>query len=282
MSKWPEAESNFAMTSAATTISAIPAIPVRLSQGSVVVSVHDIAPSTRATAEKMIAELARRGVATCSLLVVPNYHHAGTIASDRELQIWLRELEGRGHEIVIHGYFHERPRRENETAREKFLTRFYTDDEGEFFDLSYDDALNRITLAREEFRSLGFAPRGFIAPAWLLGAESERAARDAGIEYTTRLSTVRDLMRERNVHARSLVYSVRSQWRRTASLAWNAALFIAAKQHQLVRLSLHPPDYSHREIWNQILRFIDELLIGRTATTYAAWIDEQRAIRAQA
>ena len=112
------------MTSAATTISAIPAVPVRLSQGSVVVSVHDIAPSTRAIAEKMIAELARRGVATCSLLVVPNYHHAGTIAADRELQIWLRELEGRGHEIVIHGYFHERPRRENETAREKLLPVF--------------------------------------------------------------------------------------------------------------------------------------------------------------
>ena len=270
------------MTSAATTISAIPAVPVRLSQGSVVVSVHDIAPSTRAIAEKMIAELARRGVATCSLLVVPNYHHAGTIAADRELQIWLRELEGRGHEIVIHGYFHERPRRENETAREKLLTRFYTDDEGEFFDLPYDDALNRITRAREEFHSLGLAPRGFIAPAWLLSAEGERAARDAGIDYTTRLSTVRDLMREKNMHARSLVYSVRNQWRRTASLAWNAALFIAAKQHQLVRLSLHPPDYSHREIWNQILRFVDELLAGRTATTYAAWIDEQRAIRANA
>ncbi len=264
------------MTSAATTISEIPAVPVRLNQGSVVVSVHDIAPSTRATAEKMIAELGRRGVATCSLLVVPNYRHAGTIAADRELQIWLRELEGRGHEIVIHGYFHERPRRENETAREKFLTRFYTDDEGEFFDLPYDDALNRITLAREEFHSLGLAPRGFIAPAWLLSTEGERAARDAGIDYTTRLTTVRDLMRERNVHARSLVYSVRNQWRRTTSLAWNAALFIAAKQHQLVRLSLHPPDYSHREIWNQILRFIDELLVGRVATTYAAWIDEQR------
>ena len=126
----------------------------------------------------------------------------------------------------------------------------------------YDDALNRITRAREEFHSLGLAPRGFIAPAWLLSAEGERAARDAGIDYTTRLSTVRDLMREKNMHARSLVYSVRNQWRRTASLAWNAALFIAAKQHQLVRLSLHPPDYSHREIWNQILRFVDELWSG--------------------
>jgi predicted deacetylase len=265
------------MTSAATTLSAIPAATARLSHGALVVSVHDIASSTRETAEEMIAELSRRGVSSTSLLVVPNYHHTGSIADDRELGIWLRELEGRGHEIVIHGYFHDRPRRENETLPEKFMTRFYTDDEGEFFDLSYDEALQRITRARDEFRSLGFNPRGFIAPAWLLSAEGERAAKDAGMDYTTRLGSVRDLKEGRIVHARSLVYSVRSQWRRSASLAWNSAFFFAAKQHPLVRLSLHPPDYLHREVWNQILRLIDELLARRTVATYAAWIDERRA-----
>ena len=266
------------MSSAVTALPVVPAAAARLNQGAFVVSIHDIAPSTRATAEKMIAELSRRGVSTSSLLVVPNYHHGGSMLADRELGIWLRELEGRGHEIVIHGYFHDRPRRGNESLREKFLTRFYTDDEGEFFDLSYDDALERISRAREEFRSLGLAPRGFIAPAWLLGAESARAAKDAGVEYTTRLSSVSDLVRGKSFPVRSLVYSARNQWRRTASLAWNATMFLAAKQRQLVRLSIHPPDYVHREIWNQVLRFIDELLVGRTPTTYAAWMDEQRAI----
>jgi hypothetical protein len=191
--------------------------------------------------------------------------------------MWLREMEGRGHEIVIHGYFHDRPRRENESVREKFLTRLYTDDEGEFFDLAYDEAMQRITRAREELHSIGLAPRGFIAPAWLLGIEGERAAKDAGMEYTTRLGSVRDLTREQTFSARSLVYSVRSQWRRTASLVWNAALFLAVKEQPLLRVSIHPPDFTHREVWNQILRFIDELLAGRSLTTYAGWIDEQRA-----
>jgi predicted deacetylase len=266
------------MTSAATTFSPLQATAARLSKGSLIVSVHDIAPSTRSTAEKIVSELSRRGVTTCSLLVVPNYHHAGSIASDRELGIWLRELEGRGNEIVIHGYFHDRPRRANETAREKFMTRFYTDDEGEFFDLPYDEALRRITQAREEFTSLGLAPRGFIAPAWLLSLEGESAARDAGMEYTTRLGSIRDLNAQRNFAARSIVYSVRNSWRRTVSLAWNAAFFLAVHQQPLLRLSVHPPDYTHREIWNQILRFVDQLLIARTARTYAAWIDEQRLV----
>lgn len=266
------------MSSAVTTLLPIQAAAAHLRKGSLVVSVHDIAPSTRETAEKIVSELSRRGVTTCSLLVVPNYHHAGSISEDRELGIWLRELEGRGHEMVIHGYFHERPRCANETAHEKFMTRFYTDDEGEFFDLSYNEALRRITHAREEFISLGLTPRGFIAPAWLLSADGERAATDAGMEYTTRLGSVRDLRREKNFLARSIVYSVRNQWRRSASLAWNATLFLAAKQQPLFRLSIHPPDYAHPQIWDQILRFIDQVLIGRRALTYAGWIDEQRAI----
>ena len=56
-------------------------------------------------------------------------------------------LEADGHEIVIHGYFHERPRRAKETLRDKFLTRFYTQNEGEFYDLGYDEALRRIVAA---------------------------------------------------------------------------------------------------------------------------------------
>ena len=121
------------MSSAATTLSPIHAAAAGLSKGSLVVSLHDVAPSTRETAERIVSELSRRGVTHCSLLVVPNYHHAGSALADRDLGIWLRELEGRGHEIVIHGYFHDRPRRANETPREKFMTRFYTDDEGEVF-----------------------------------------------------------------------------------------------------------------------------------------------------
>src|SRR6202045_2873222 len=136
----------------------------------------------------------------------------------------MRDLESQGHEVVIHGYFHDRPRRENETLRQRLITRSYTSDEGEFYDLDYDEASRRIIAARDEFRSVGLKPRGFVAPAWLLSLEAERAARDAEMEYTTRLRTVRDLRSGQDFSARSLVYSVRNNWRRAVSLAWNAAL----------------------------------------------------------
>src|SRR5207249_8856997 len=150
-----------------------------VSRDFLVVSLHDVAPSTQATHEKIISELARCGVRSFSLLVVPDYHHQGRSMEDRQFVSWLRDLEAAGNEIVIHGYFHERQRRARQSSLKKFVTQFYTQGEGEFYDLGYDEAFRRIKSGRDEFRNAGLKPRGFVAPAWLLSSEGERAARDA-------------------------------------------------------------------------------------------------------
>ncbi len=62
-----------------------------------------------------------------------------------------RGLEAQGYEAVIHGHFHERPRPRRETVRDRLVTRVYTQNEGEFYDLPYDEALRRITRARDDF-----------------------------------------------------------------------------------------------------------------------------------
>jgi uncharacterized protein len=245
-------------------------------RNSLVVSIHDVAPATRETTEKIVSELARCGVRACSLLVVPDYHHDGLFTQDRQLVSWLRDLEAQGHEIVIHGYFHQRPRREGEGLRDKFMTQIYTRGEGEFYDLPYDEAFQRITRAQELFRSAGLSPRGFVAPAWLMSADGERAARDAGLEYTMRLRSVVDLRSRQIFPARSLVYSVQSPWRRAASLAWNAILARTLRENQLLRLSIHPPDYVYPSVWRQIVDLIKTMDGLRTSTTYQDWLGEQR------
>jgi uncharacterized protein len=244
-----------------------------------VVSIHDVAPSTQPIADKMISALARRGIRFCSLLVVPDYHHEGASMHDRQFVSWLHNLEAAGHEIVIHGYFHERPPRRHETFRDKFVTRVYTRNEGEFYDLNYEEAFGRIQTARNEFAAAGLHPSGFVAPAWLLNQEGERAARDAGLEYTTRLRTVRDLRSGETFPARSLVYSVRNGWRRSVSLGWNALMSRLLQNQPLLRLSLHPPDYSYAAIWQQIVDLIREMDENRTSTTYQDWIADRRLRR---
>jgi predicted deacetylase len=265
----------------ATSLSSIFALSAEAERASLIVSIHDVAPATQAVAEKIITDLAHHGVGVCSLLVVPNYHHRGSSTEDRGFTRWLQELETKGHEIVIHGYFHERPRKGSESVSEKLFTRFYTKDEGEFYDLAYDEAFRRITQARDEFTAAGLTPRGFIAPAWLLGAPGEKAAADAELEYTTRLTGIRDLRSGENYSARTLAYSVRSGWRRTTSLAWNSLLARQLAEAPLARISLHPPDRDHPEIWRQALRLTDCLMEDRNATTYRDWIAEKR-IRRQA
>jgi uncharacterized protein len=260
----------------ATSLSSIFPLSTEADREALIVSVHDVAPATRASAERIVAELSRHRVPVCSILVVPNYHHRGSFTEDRDFVRWLQDLEAQGHEIVIHGYFHERPRRDSENARKKFFTRLYTNDEGEFYDLNYDEAFRRITRARDEFATAGLTPRGFIAPAWLLGPAAERAAAEAEMEYTTRLTGVRDLRSGDNFLARTLAYSVRSGWRRVASLAWNGALVLQLLGAPLARVSIHPPDRDHPEIWQQILRLTDRLVENRTATTYRDWVAERR------
>jgi hypothetical protein len=242
----------------------------------VIVSVHDVAPATRPRCEKIINELGRHGVDLCSLLVVPDYHHTGASMGDAPFVRWLRNLEADGHEIVIHGYFHQRPNRGNETWRDRLITASYTAGEGEFYDLEYAEALRRITDAREQFRAAGLRPRGFIAPAWLLGAEAERAAADAEMEYTTRLTNIVDLRTGCTAHARSLVYSVRSKWRRAVSLAWNGGLAYVQQHSAVVRLGIHPVDVVHPNIWWHILHLTARLAAERTPTTYCDFIAEQR------
>ena len=269
------------MTGAAATSFPVFAGAASAAKNQLVVSIHDVAPPTRAASEKILSELRRRSVDVCSLLVVPDYHHTGRASDDQDFLGWLRASEADGHEIVIHGYFHERPRKAGETVRQRLLTRCYTKGEGEFYDIDYEEALRRITRARDEFETAGLKPRGFIAPAWLLGVEAERAAADAGMEYTTRLWSIVDLRSHEIFRARSLVYSVRSGWRRATSLGWNRALSQLESTNPVLRLSIHPPDLAHPRIWREITRLVDILAETRTPTTYRDWIGERRASRAQ-
>ena len=250
-------------------------------QRALVVSIHDIAPATRARVEPMLAQLEKCGGPRCSLLVVPNYHRTGPSLGDSSFIAWLRTLEAQGHEIVIHGFYHQRTRREAESARQKILTRVYTADEGEFYDLDYEEALRLISKAQSEFATHDFHPNGFIAPAWLLGPEAERAVVDAGLRYTTTLRVVRDFAAGKEFISQSLVYSVRSDWRCALSLLWNRTLFRHLTKNPLLRLGLHPPDLDHPGVWRQINALIARALRTRRSMTYKAWLDDQSEVSNQ-
>lgn len=243
-----------------------------------VVSVHDVSPRTQAECRRAVAAMAQCGVARTALLVVPDHHGRGHFLEDAGFCAWLAELERGGHEIVTHGYYHRRARRPMESAVQKLATRVYTAGEGEFYDVDRATARDLVARGNGELRRAGLHPRGFIAPAWLLGAEAEAALRDEGVEYTTTLGAVTDLTTGRTWRSQSLVWSVRSAWRRAASLAWNATLCHRLRDHPLLRLAIHPVDLAHGAVWRQIRALATRAAAVREPMTYHAWITHARAI----
>ena len=105
-----------------------------------VVSLHDVSPITRAESAEILAQLREIGVTCASLLVIPNHHRRGHFLDDKAFCEWLKAQHENGHEIVMHGYFHQRARKNAESTKAKFITRVYTADEGEFFDITKDEA----------------------------------------------------------------------------------------------------------------------------------------------
>ena len=233
------------------------------------VSVHDVSPWTRPEVDIMLRDLAEQGVGITSLLVIPDHHHRGATDRDPAFLAWLREKEGAGHEVVLHGFFHRRePARGNLAS--KLVTEHYTAGEGEFWDINHNEARRRLAAGRVALA--GFDLPGFIAPAWLLGSEAERAVRDEGFAYTTRLGGVLDLRSGARTVSQSLVYSVRSGWRRTLSLGWNSLLAARLRRNPLMRLGLHPPDWKHEKIKAHALRLAREAAAKRRVIRYRDWI----------
>lgn len=244
---------------------------------SLVVSIHDVSPATRQRTERILADLKFAGLDRTSLLVVPDHHHRGPVSEDSAFAEWLRASCAQGHEAVLHGYFHLRENRRTDGPLKRLITRSYTAGEGEFLDLEKAAARELLERGRLAVESCGVSVSGFIAPAWLLGTAAEQAVREAGFQYTTRIATVSDFLTGAVHRSRSQVWSVRAGWRRTCSLAWNALLFQKTLRCPLTRTGIHPPDWDHPRIREQILRLVGKALAGREAMTYEGWLSRMRA-----
>ncbi len=240
-----------------------------------VVSLHDVSPLTRDVFTGMLKDLAKIGVTKTSLLVIPNHHRRGHMLDDASFCRWLEGLAKAGHEVVVHGYYHQRAPRGDETAKQRWMTNVYTMGEGEFYNLSYDEAASLLSQAKADFAKLDVPPPvGFVAPAWLLGSAALSAVERANFAYTTYLTGMYSISwkaydsRQNFLHSQSLVYSCRNAWRRACSLVWNASLRRRLRTNRLLRLGLHPPDIRHASIWRQIRRFVREETPNRRAMTY--------------
>jgi predicted deacetylase len=242
---------------------------------SLIVSLHDAHPGSRAQIAGQVAFLAGYGITRSSILVVPEFHHEGSVLRDKAFCDAVSGWQGEGHEIVLHGYYHDRRESPRENLSTLFWTRLYTNREAEFLDLPRETARQRLERGRALFESLGWRATGFVAPAWLMAGGLANLLAEMGFAYTTRLGEIIPLRPGLNrvKPSQSLCYSARAGWRRFASALWNKYLYGRLRETELVRLSLHPRDLEfplmRRQI-DQILRA--SLKRGFQPTTYGDYV----------
>jgi predicted deacetylase len=240
-----------------------------------IVSLHDAHPGSQAAIAEQLAFLAERGVGATSVLVVPDFHHGAPVAKDGGFCAAVSGWQNDGHEIVLHGYFHDRRESPRENLATLFWTRLYTSREAEFLDLPLDEARVRLRRGRELFAERGWHAQGFIAPTWLMAPRLPALLGELGFTYTNRLRDILPLARTgpAPIPSQSLCYSTRAGWRRVASGIWNKRLFGKLRETNLIRLSLHPRDLEFPLLRRQIDQIVRAALKrGFEPSTYADFV----------
>lgn len=234
------------------------------------VVIHDVAPANWAACQRVLQGINEVGHIPVTLLVVPRFHLQTRQAS---FESELSHLLASGHELALHGYSHLDPGQPRGWL-DHLRRRVYTDGEGEFSDLSAQEAGLRLQAGMRWFEWHGWPLKGFVAPAWLLSPGSWQVLRDSALRYTTTVSAVHALPQRQHLHSSALVFSTRSRWRRMASVPRNQWVSLWWRQQPLVRLELHPRDADHpviRRLWTAKL---SDLLGERQALTLADAVDE--------
>ena len=244
-------------------------------RASLVVSIHDVAPSTAFAARAWVGELDRRHV-PATLLVVPGPWEGPPLRLDRNLVSWLHERCERGDEIAQHGWTHRAV--PGAPAWRRAVASVAARGCAEFWSLDTREAKRRIELGRDVLDRAGFTPIGFTPPGWLASAPTLDVLTDLGYRYTTTRSAVLDLF-SGAVH-RVPALSQRpggaaEALGRTVVDGWARRL---ARRGASARLALHPMDLDNPALVASNLAVIDQFLeAGAKVRTYDQFVTAHRS-----
>jgi predicted deacetylase len=233
------------------------------------VSIHDVAPDTWPQCLRLLDAV--RAVADIPLtwLLVPHYH--GKRTRSRSMEKILDTLLAQGHELALHGYTHLDTAPARAGLGSRFLRTVYTQREGEFAALGADEARRRLELGLAWFRRRGWPVSGFIAPAWLLGAEAWPVVREFPFAYTTTMSHFHLLRPRLALFSPSLVYAARNAAGRGLSPPVAGLQAALLRPAALVRLGLHPRDAGYPQLVRHAQQLVERLLVSRNALTKASF-----------
>lgn len=236
------------------------------------VVLHDVAPSTWPAYQPFIGAIDAIGNVPLTLLVVPAFHHQGSIVDDAGFRRAMDARIARGDELALHGFHHADDGASLSRPREWFMRRIYTR-EGEFYTMDATTARQRIDAGLDAFARCGWTARGFVPPAWLLSEAARREVMASNFRYSSDHGHLIRLPEWQRIAAPSLVWSARAGWRRMLSRAWNTQQLRRHANADLLRLGLHPVDMRYPSVLRWWLDTVETLLHSRAAVTKSQALD---------
>jgi uncharacterized protein len=220
------------------------------------VSIHDVAPPFRPEIEHALA-MARAEGARPALLVVPDFHGEAPLGKDPPFCAWLRELQGAGHEVFLHGYSHlARPGSSASSGLARYFTqRVMSAGEAEMSDLSPDEACERIDAGERALTEAGLRVDGFVAPAWIMPRWLLPLLAARACPYTEDHLHVYAPSEARKRASLVLNYASRTPARLLSSVAFcRLATPLAALAP--ARIVIHPADMRHALLRHEVARLL--------------------------
>jgi uncharacterized protein len=234
-------------------------------------SIHDVTPYHTDRLDRLVP-LIEEGVGTgrFALLVVPDFHRTGLATENAAFVRRLRQWADDGCEIFLHGFTHV-DESHHATKSAQIKAQRMTAGEGEFLGLSYEDACMRLTAGRTMLEdALGRPVAGFIAPAWLYGAESRRAISDMNFALAEDHFRVwRPKDNAILTHGPVVTYASRSLPRLVSSILWSRLATLALVRAQTVRFAVHPHDVDSPHLIKEIRRAMGSFVRSHTPASYA-------------
>jgi predicted deacetylase len=202
------------------------------------VSIHDVSPAFPREIDDALAACADVS-AKPALLVVPNFHGKWPLDRYPAFVDRLRALRDRGHDIILHGFFHVSWH--TSEGGSFFAQKIASAGEAEFADLARDEGERRIDEGKALLESLDLAPTGFIAPAWQMASWVLPALATRGFRYAEDHLHVYDPAKGQR--RRSLVLNFAS---RTPARLYSSVAFVRAatplRRIFRTRIAIHPGD----------------------------------------
>ena len=242
-----------------------------------ILSFHDLHPNTLECCRQFIENCRQLGAEKMTLLAVPDYHRQGIFTESKELLDYLETLPKENYDLCLHGYYHKAEAVEGGWIQQ-LKGKLYTMGEGEFYQLTYEEAVEKLQAGLKVMANSKFPIYGFTAPAWLVSPAAKHAIADSGFSYNTLWDKVELSQANIAVKAPTLVYSSRSAWRRLVSKIWIPLFHAYANNAHVLRIAVHPADFECPVIVNQIYRMIEKALRTRTPSTYRDLVPTEKRI----